>query len=620
MMASVVMIAALPICFVAAVLNLALETRFRQRVTRAALILALLIGAFFYGYGYAQCVGLSLTSLIRALLALCRMFGGVNDLGSVQSAPIFRYPAALTVFWLGHFLAFYVTASATIAALGQRLLRRIRATLLRKGPLLLIYGVNPRSVAYGRRMAREKRRSVVFVDQDYSAALEGAIAAFGGVVEKDADALAANPRFLRQLNMKPGSRRLELAALHLDSRKNLNYARSLLDALTSRGIRPEQTRLLAAGVGEEVASLQALGGDGYGSVYAFDDHDLTARMIIRDHPPCEQIAFAPDGKAAEDFHAVILGFGRMGRSVLNYLVMNGQFYGSHFRADIFDPGAQNGFLHDHPMARAYDIRFHPADGTADAFYDFLEKHRRDIRMIVLCTGSREKNHEIAEDLANWFPWDEKMPLIVHATRENYFWLDENRRELQSPDFFDSDGMNLEQLDAMAMQLHHMYCQAAGGGRTAAEDWRHCDYYDRQSNRACVDFYPAALRAAGKTAEQALSGDWPPPADVLENLSVTEHLRWCAFQYAMGYAKMPDEIWQARAARYKDEKPGFRVSKDPQKRLQACLIPWDALDELSARENAVTGGSVDYKQMDRNNVLMLSRVLSAGQNDSEDAKK
>ena len=77
------------------------------RMTRAALVTAALLGAFFYGYGYAWCEGLHVYSLIKALLALCRMFGGANDLGAVQAAPLFRYSAAISVFWLAHYLAFY---------------------------------------------------------------------------------------------------------------------------------------------------------------------------------------------------------------------------------------------------------------------------------------------------------------------------------------------------------------------------------------------------------------------------------------------------------------------------------------------------------------------------------
>ena len=56
--------------------------------------------------------------------------------------------------------------------------------------------------------------------------------------------------------------------------------------------------------------------------------------------------------------------------------------------------------------------------------------------------------------------------------------------------------------------------------------------------------------------------------------------------------------------------GYRISRDREKRLQACLIPWEELEDLSRRENAVTGGQVDYPQMDRNNILILSRVLKA----------
>lgn len=614
-----VMIVLLAALFVAAVLNLAVDSAFRRNFMRFALIAAGVIGAVFYGYGYAWCMGLTPVSFIRALMALCRMFGGINDLASIQAAPLFQHPAALTVFWLGHFLAFYVMASAAIATLGERMLRHIRVTLLRRGPLLLIYGVTPRSVAYGRRMAREKHRSVVFVDQDSNPAYESAVKSFGAILLKDADALAATPRFLRQINIKPGSRRLELAALHADGRKNLDYAQALLRSMTDRGIQPGQTQLLAVGLGEEAAALQALSGTGYGTVYAFDEYELLARTAVRQHPPCDLIRFDGQGRAEEDFHAVILGFGRMGRAMLTQLLINGQFCGSRFRVDIFDPGAQNGFLHDHPMMRAYDIRFHTVDGTADAFYAFLEENRDLVRMIALCTGSPEKNHEIAGDLAAWLPWDRRPPLILHATREGAYWLDERRHEVPCPGFWEGDGLDLDALDAAAMQINHIYCKEKNTRQTVFQDWQQCDYFSRQSCRACADFYPAVLRASGRTAEQVLAGDWPPPDETLENLSVTEHLRWCAFHYAAGYAPMPPEVWAQRTERYRQGAPAdFRISRDSQSRLQACLIPWEELDDLSRRENAVTGGQVDYKKMDRNNVLMLAQVLRAQQTKEENA--
>ena len=53
MASSVVMILALTAIFLAAVLNLAVDSRFRKRLNRFSVIFAGTAGIFFYGYGYA---------------------------------------------------------------------------------------------------------------------------------------------------------------------------------------------------------------------------------------------------------------------------------------------------------------------------------------------------------------------------------------------------------------------------------------------------------------------------------------------------------------------------------------------------------------------------------------
>ena len=42
------------------------------------------------------------------------------------------------------------------------------------------------------------------------------------------------------------------------------------------------------------------------------------------------------------------------------------------------------------------------------------------------------------------------------------------------------------------------------------------------------------------------------------------------------------------------------------------IPWEELDELSRRENAITGRDVDYQQTDIDNVLTMPKLLRAGE--------
>ena len=59
-----------------------------------------------------------------------------------------------------------------------------------------------------------------------------------------------------------------------------------------------------------------------------------------------------------------------------------------------------------------------------------------------------------------------------------------------------------------------------------------------------------------------------------------------------------------------QKYSGKIGKNPQARTHACLIPWEELDELSRRETAITGKSVDYKQMDINNVLALPKLVRA----------
>lgn len=68
-------------------------------------------------------------------------------------------------------------------------------------------------------------------------------------------------------------------------------------------------------------------------------------------------------------------------------------------------------------------------------------------------------------------------------------------------------------------------------------------------RASADFYPAFLRASGRTAEQVLAGDWPPDEETLECLAKTEHLRWCAYMYLTGFTLMPEKIYMQRSELY-----------------------------------------------------------------------
>ena len=83
----------------------------------------------------------------------------------------------------------------------------------------------------------------------------------------------------------------------------------------------------------------------------------------------------------------------------------------------------------------------------------------------------------------------------------------------------------------------------------------------------------------------------------------------------GWQSVSREEFDARSQIYRKELADtgsgkIRIGKDLQQRIHACLVPWEELDDLSARENAITGKSTDYKEMDRNNVRAIPAILRA----------
>lgn len=584
--------------FLALILSLTAEKRVRNRITGIAATAAAMTGILLYGSGFSYVLGFGPIALIRSLLAVCRMFGGVNDLSSIQNAPWFRSGIVMVLFWIGHFLAFYATASATVATLGGRLLAQIRIALLKRGELMVIFGINPESMDYGRSCMERKKYALLFVDSSCDDAAETAIRAMGGVVMMDPYALEPDERFIRRIGLRSGNRRLHIAAMQEDGLRNMAWAQRLQSALKQERICEQQTSLLLGNVPEQQAAALARDG-GFGSVCAFDPYTLAARQMIRALPPCRTIEFDEDACGKGDFSAVIVGFGQMGRAVLQQLVMNGQFAGCGFRVDVFDEHPQIGSMYDSELLKR-DIEFHPNGGKSKEFYDHLRN--RHVSYIVLCTGNDLLNRELAQELMSRYGGLKYMPDIVQIGKNGLLCSRLGESGLDWQKLYNAENLDLEKADRLAMIINQQYC--SDNGKSAEENWKNCDYFSRISCRASADFAPSFLWMIG-------CEHWTDIALTqaqIENLSRTEHMRWQAFHEVMGWRPMPQTVWQSRANAYLNGDHSIRIGKDSDNHLHACMIPWDDLDELSDRENSVTGGHVDYKAMDRNNVLALGELL------------
>ncbi len=600
----------------ALLLNFTLRAKSILKFLGLAAFLTALGGIALYGYGYACTEESTALVVLKSIYAVCGIFVGQSGYGDIAAAPLFQFWHVQALFWVLHIFGLFASLGAVVSTLGATLLHRIQLMLSQRGSLALIYGLHPDSLGFAQKLMEQGKQSVVFVDPAPDAGCAETAAEMGCLLCSDADALAANRRFLTQLGLRPGKRFFSLYALREDPAENQSYALQLKQALKEKGISPTQTALTILGQESDLpAALQAgEEQDGYGSVLAVNTAEMAARMMIRGHCPWNTLSFDERGLAQEDLHALIVGFGQMGQTVLRQLVMNGQFAGSCFRADVFDPAYEqtSGYFAQRygKMLAEYDIRFYPHDGRSQEFFRYLQENRDSIRYIAICTGSEKSNLEMEMQLSRFFG-EERHPCIICQCSHHALTFEESSGQFGRQSIYVPEILSGQLLDRRAMVLNHSYC----GSGTPEENWKRCDYFSRMSSRASADFVPALLRAAGSSEEEILQKAWEPQGELLENLARTEHLRWNAFHYAMGFAPMPEELWYKRAEQYRQEleslgKSRLRIGKDMVARQHACMIAWEELDELSRREALVTGKAVDYKQADRNNVLAMAEVIRA----------
>lgn len=606
------------ISFLAMILMLASKPRNAGKITRTFIVLAGIGGIFFYGYGFAATTDDFWLAAIRALLAVCGMYVGKMDLSSISAAPLMHHSQMQLLFWIVHLLALYATASAAITTVGAEAMRKLRLWLVRRGALHLIYGVSDDTLDLGRQILGQKQGSVVFIDSKADPATAAAIARDGCVLRSDDCALQAKPAFVKSTGACRKGRSIHVYAMEQLTSDNLHYAQQLLQSLKETGITPEQTSLvIRAHEQADVSALQVLGDQyGYGTVTVVQESSLAARILIQNFPPCNYIRFDENGRACEDFEALVIGFGKVGQSVLRHLVMNGQFEGSRFRAAVFAPdcSAVKGYFSTScaQVLERYAIQFHPFDGRSKQLYDYLSEQGKTLKYIVVCAGSDALNLEIAEDMMDFLRHAGLHIPVFLCSHRGVKYLGAGDVPDQVFSLYRPEVLSMQDMDSLAMLVNSHY--QSDPGKSSRDHWLCCDYFSRMSCRAAADFTPAVLRMAGITEEQVLQNGWTLTHAQLENMSKTEHLRWCAFHFCVGFAPMTAQEYDARAEIYRrqlaaGEKP-LRIGKNMDSRTHACLVDWEALDDLSRKESSLTGNAVDYKAMDTENVLLIPELLQA----------
>ena len=600
--------------FVVVIFYIALEQEKRERITGIAFFIAALGGIVLYGFAYShghEGLFVHMSAVLRTLIDVGRMFVGMNNEAvfreALENAGL-NGSVLVVLFWTVHFLAYYSMASAAIMALGKGAIRRLRQFLLRVKNVVVIYGVNDSSLTFGRHMSSDRHNSLVYVGRADSSQ-ESVIRQMGALLYNDDVSLQPQKAFFKRLAMRDDKQKLHLYALDTNEDANIKYAVNLLKVLKEENFDSARTDLVLLGQEEGHGGDLQVGKDhyGYGEVKAFDHAELTARLLVQKYPICKAVEFDDNGLAKADVEVLVIGFGHMGQDVLKKLVANGQFAGSSFHAHVFDPacGMIDGFFRRSyaGLLENYDVSFYPYSGQSVKFCDFLEEHAKTLTYIVVAVGSLKKGSELAYSIMELLNgYGRKMP--VYQCCDDSVVCHRNHVESEYSCLHDADILYGGTMDEFAMKINHYYCGPDGSEK---EQWIASDYFSRMSCRASADFLSAYLfRLCGNQSIEI-------PDKKMENMSMTEHLRWCGFHYSMGYTKMSDEVWEKRAEEYRKEialggKGSTRISKDTVDKRHACLVSWDELDVLSAKESAVTGKDTDYKQMDRDNIKVILKLL------------
>ena len=602
--------------FLAVIISLAVKGKTYNNAIQIVILIAGLAGIALYGYGFSVVdADQPFLAVIKSLVALATMYLGRNSFSEIADTPLMQYTIVQVVFWLAHFAAVYSFAGTIIVNMGENVLSRLRLLMSRRGELVVIYGVNDNSVSLTKTLSEKPNTSIFFIGKAADADRD-MIRSLGCSLYENDDDLIPTPKVLKKMGVK-SNRKLTLYCIQDSKSQNILFADAFMKAMEKVGCDPQKTRLVIGGYEEAIGDrFQVLAGEkyGFGNVLAYDDHMMTARQLICQNPPVDTMRFDENCRAEENFEALVIGFGQSGMAALRYLLLNGMFEGSEFKADVFasDCDSVSGRIMNHcPDIREYfHVTFHNKNAKSQEFYEFLKGHYKTLKYIVLCCG-KTGNEELAYEISRFLRFHNKRLPVYCLTKDEYIEIKYWDTLPVGWTLYDSDILISDRADKLAMAYNHYYCQ--GNGKTMLENWFTCDSFSRESSRAAADFMPSLLRMAGLTEKEVLENGLSLSSEQELNLAKTEHLRWCSFHLNNGFqpmsaAEFDDRCKQYLAEKSAGKKPAVRITKNMRAHTHACLVDWDALNALSEAEKAVTGQDVDYRQVDINNIRVIPLAL------------
>jgi len=310
------------------------------------------------------------------------------------------------------------------------------------------------------------------------------------------------------------------------------------------------------------------------------------------------------------FHLFLVGFGRMGRTLVRKLVQTAVTAdGKRPMVTVFSKDADADLKQiegEVPGIHACcDLDIRQGDillgCTRNELTEAVKATRASghVAAICLAVGSQYANLCTALRLAGDYGANHLVgvPLFVRQT-ESEGWsalADDLSKQKEGvyqeirgfgllADLCQPDSLQQARLDKMAMALHQAYlddCQPLNPNKDSHKPWEKLDWIYRQSNRIAADHIRVKLRTLGLDWADDPSGKpvtFNPTPEEQMLLSKLEHCRWVVEKELFNWS------------------PGDQTDYD--RKIHTCLVEWDKLSDTE-------------KQKDMVQVLALAKAMQAG---------
>lgn len=571
-------------------------------------------GGYFLGGGSGENRFFhAFSSLFSAIFSSSRIMAmelDLNETGRFAEYEVYRVLCSTIVF-----AAILLLGTTLLSNIGGSIIGRIRLLFLEtigtRRNVYLVYGISREAVYLISDIRRRDKKATVLLLQDRSE--DGEQKERQEVWQNDAfqygasKVLISSEKPLDFLVHVTGRCRRHTYVILMDPIRWKNTAMlqsfcSSKDSQKTAGIhfyvlydRPKSERIA------QIKGLQEW------DIHWISKEEMSARQALLS-PSFLNVFPAADcckGCIGRALRLAVIGYSGTAEELFCYLSSCIQTAGMRICIDWFDTGIGSKtayFRIGRPeLFKAVSLVLSEKEAGSMEFYQYFMEKEHLPDGIFLVQEEGEKNVDLAFKMREFFRKQGQEHIPIFARMDSIL-ADREALEASGIDSFGCmeqiysyDVLIGEKLDAVAKAVHCYYENFYGKIGDMESFWKKATLYEKQSSRAHAVNIPWKLKSVGfRMAEgmrdDAFEKELADDPQLLNNLSVGEHLRWEARLFLEGW----------KTARPGELAPKQR--KDNIKKLHACLVPWEELEQV---ENCY---GVRYRDLDKHLVEALPDIL------------